>query len=242
MSGVAIVIPTLNEAAALPRLLRNLRALVPPPAEILLVDGGSADATVQIAEEGGLRVIPHHPPGRATQINRGVEEAGSPIICVLHADTLLPGDAVAVIARTMGDPAVALAGFTPLISGPDGVRWVTSFHNWIKTWYAPLLMRPHLFARGVRLLFGDHAMFFRRAEFLAAGGCDTGMEVMEDADLCIRLARFGRVRLINRIVHTSDRRIAEWGELKANWIYLKVGLRWALGRRKDLGRHYPDVR
>jgi hypothetical protein len=56
-----------------------------------------------------------------------------------------------------------LAGFTPLLSGPDRVRWGTSFHNWIKTWYAPLLFRPQLFLRGVRLLFGDHAMFFRRA-------------------------------------------------------------------------------
>src|SRR6202045_99246 len=50
-----------------------------------------------------------------------------------------------------------VAGFTPPLSGPDRVRWGTSFHNWIKTWYAPLLFRPQLFLRGVRLLFGDHA-------------------------------------------------------------------------------------
>lgn len=242
MTDVAIVIPALNEASALPRLIRNLRALDPQPAEILLVDGGSQDETQAIAREAGLTVVVHERRGRAAQINRGVEEVNSALVCILHADTLLPDDAVEVIGRTLADPRVALAGFTPLISGPEKVRWLSSFHNWIKTWYAPLIMRPHLFVRGVRLLFGDHAMFFRRADFLRAGGCDLAMEVMEDADLCIRMARLGRVRLVNRIVLTSDRRIAEWGELKANWIYFKVGMRWALGRRRGIGRHYPDIR
>ena len=46
----------------------------------------------------------------------------------------------------------------------------------------------------------------------------------------------------NRVVITSDRRVAAWGALRANWIYLKVGARWGLGFRKGLERHYPDVR
>jgi len=99
-----------------------------------------------------------------------------------------------------------------------------------------------LFLRGARLLFGDHAMFFRRADFLAVGGCDASLRVMEDADLCIRLCRVGRVRLVNRVVITSDRRVAAWGALRANWIYLKIGARWGMGVRRGLERHYPDVR
>jgi hypothetical protein len=101
-----------------------------------------------------------------------VIEARSPLICVLHADTILPDDAVAVIRATMQDPRIALAGFVSLIAGAEQVRWGTTFHNWIKTWYAPLIFRPHLFVRGGRLLFGDQAMFFRRSDFLAVGGCD----------------------------------------------------------------------
>ena len=120
MSGVAIVIPMLNEAAGLPRLLRSLAALEPPPAEVLAVDGGSADASVAIAEAAGLLVIRHDTPGRAAAINRGVQEATAPIICVLHADTLLPDDAVAVMRRVLADPRTALAGFTPLLSAPSG--------------------------------------------------------------------------------------------------------------------------
>lgn len=239
---VAIVIPALNEATTVARLARNLSILDPPPAEILLVDGGSSDETVDRARAAGLRVVKHLEAGRAGQINRGVAEAVSPLICILHADTLLPDDAVAVIRRTLGDPDVSLAGFTPLISGAKKVRWATSLHNWLKTWYAPLLLRPHLFARGLRLLLGDHAMFFRRKDFLSVGGCSVEMRVMEDADLCVKMVRLGRVRLVNRVVVTSDRRIEEWGELKANWIYLKVGIRWAVGLRRQLQEDYPDVR
>src|ERR1043165_5726645 len=204
MSGVAILIPMLNEAAGLPRLLRSLAALDPPPGEVLAVDGGSTDASVAIAEAAGLRVILQDTRGRAAAINRGVQEAMAPIICVLHADTLLPDDAVAVLRRVLADPGTVLAGFTPLLSGPDQVRWGTSFHNWIKTWYAPLLFRPQLFMRGVRLLFGDHAMFFRRADFLAVGGCDPTLLIMEEADLCIRFHRLRRTRPVNPVgVHSQ---------------------------------------
>ena len=51
-----------------------------------------------------------------------------------------------------------------------------------------------------------------------------------------------RLLRANRVVITSDRRVAAWGALRANWIYLKVGARWGLGLRKGLERHYPDVR
>lgn len=240
---VAIVVPMLDEAAALPRLLRHFAALDPRPAEIVAVDGGSRDASVAIAGASGLVTVLRCPTrGRAAQINHGVGAVRSPLVCVLHADTLLPDDAVSVIRRTLEDPRLALAGFTPLLSGPETVRWGTSLHNWLKTWYAPLLFRPHLFLRGGRLLFGDHAMFFRRVDFEAVGGCDESLALMEDADLCLRLVRRGRIRLVNRVVITSDRRVAAWGPIKANWIYLKVGVRWGLGLRRGLERHYPDVR
>ncbi|WP_245559336.1 glycosyltransferase [Novosphingopyxis baekryungensis] len=241
--GVTVLIPMLDEAAALPRLVAALQKLDPPPAEILCVDGGSSDESVALAKAAGWRVITCD-RGRSVQINHGVKQASAPLVIVLHADTLPPPDMVTVVQTTLADPRTALAGFTPLIGGAphERTRWGTSVHNWAKTWYAPLLCRPHLFLRGVRLLFGDHAMFFRRADFLCVGGFTPGDQVMEEADLCIRMARLGRIRLVPRLIHTSDRRIAAWGPLKANWIYFKVGILWAVGARNRMAKDYPDVR
>ncbi len=241
VSRTTILVPMLNEALALPALVANIAALDPQPGEVLCVDGASEDDSVAIAEAAGWRVISAK-RGRARQINAGVAAALGEFVVVLHADTQPPADFIAVIEDTLADCAIALAGFTPIIAGPQKVRWGTTAHNWAKTWYAPLLCRPHLFVKGVRLLFGDHAMFFRRAQFLESGGCDPAAQVMEEADLCIRLARFGRVKLVARTVRTSDRRIAQWGALKANWIYFKVGILWAIGARRRLGELYPDVR
>ena len=241
MTGTSLVILTLNEAKALPALVREIARLDPQPAEVLVVDGGSKDATVTLAEAAGWRVLAAE-QGRGSQINAGVAAARADYVCVLHADTIPPSDMVAVVESVLADKRIALAGFTPIIRGADRTRWGTTAHNWLKTWYAPLLFRPHLFFKGARLLFGDHAMFFRRADFLEAGGCDPQARVMEEADLCIRMSRLGRVRLIPRTIITSDRRIAEWGPIKANWIYLKIGVMWGLGARKRLERHYPDVR
>ena len=177
VTSLTLVIPALDEEMALPRLARSIAALYPQPDEIILVDGGSKDRTRELATDFGYRVITTEKPGRARQINRGVEEASSELVCVLHADTILPDDAVEVIKAAMQDPKTALAGFTAVLTGPQRTRWFTSFHNWAKTWYAPALFRPHLFFRGCRLLFGDHAMFFRRQDYLDIGGCDPEMMV-----------------------------------------------------------------
>ncbi|WP_432201838.1 glycosyltransferase [Erythrobacter sp. W53] len=239
--SVTILIPAFNEEGALPALIERLAALDPKPAEILLVDGGSEDATIALARDAGWR-IEKSDKGRALQINAGVAAARGDKVVVLHADTLPPLDMARIIEDTLSDSRIALASFTPLIKGPDKTRWFTTFHNWIKTWYAPLLTRPHHFVRGVRLLFGDHAMFFRKADFLSVDGCTPSDAVMEEADLCVKFAQLGRTKMVPRWVETSDRRIAEWGPLKANWIYFKVGMLWTFGMRKRMADHYPDIR
>ncbi len=242
MAKITVLIPALNEATALPDTLARLANLCPPADEILLVDGGSTDETCAIATAAGVRVLISPKPGRGPQINFGVNSALGDIVCVLHADSILALDAMAVIQTTLQDNRIALASFMPRISGPTGTRWFTTGHNIIKTWYAPLFFRPHLFVRGVRLLFGDHAMFFRQADFIAIGGCDSRLAIMEEADLCIKFARLGKTRMVRRWVWTSDRRVAAWGAVKANLIYAKVGILWSFGMREQLGDHYPDIR
>jgi glycosyltransferase involved in cell wall biosynthesis len=240
MNRVTLLIPALNEEKALPATIANVASLDPQPDEILLVDGGSDDATVALAEAAGYRFLVCPQKGRGPQINYGVEQSKGEIVCVLHADSLLPVDAISHIRSTLSDPKIALATFMPIIRGTR-TRWFTTAHNWIKTYY-PILTHPHLFIRGVRLLFGDHAMFFRRADYLKIGGIPAEATIMEEADLCIGFASLGKLKMTRKPVITSDRRIAQWGALKANYIYLKVGIMWTFGARHRLKDIYPDVR
>ena len=225
VAPLSIIIPTLNEAASLGRTLANVRALDPPALEVLVVDGGSCDAT------------------RAIQMNAGARQARGSLLCFLHADTLVPTDLVAIAERVLEDRAIAGAGFVSLMSGEDTTRWGISALNLLKTHLAPLLFRPHLYWRGLRLLFGDQVMICRRQTFWEVGGFNEGLSILEDGDLCLRLLKQGRIRLINRVVISSDRRVQRWGAGKAAAIYLSIGLLWGLGMPPaPLKRLYEDIR
>lgn len=250
MSHVSIIIPTLNEAGCLERTLRCLNLLRPPAWEILVVDGGSQDETVAVAEAFcqrstgvAARILHSAQKGRSLQLNLGAKAATGDILCFLHADTLVPDDLVAVIDRTLANAGIAGGGFISLMTGDDTTRWSISLHNFLKTYYAPLLFRPHLFFRGLRLLFGDQVMFCRYDDFWACGGFNAALPIMEEADLCIKLVERGRICQVNRVVQSSDRRVAKWGELKATAIYLYIGFLWGVGvSASRLKRVYEDIR
>ena len=243
--AVSIIIPTLNEATALPVTLACLDALDPKPFDVIVADAGSDDATVALARAAGATVLSDLGRGRAAQMNAGARAAGGDVLCFLHADTVLPEDFIALSEEVLNDPTTALAGFISVMRGPERLRRATTAHNFIKTWYAPLFFRPLSFLKGARLLFGDQVMICRRADFEAVGGWDPDQKIMEEADLCLRMVRAGRgrVRQVPRKVWSSDRRVAEWGFWRANLTYLQVGLRWGFGASSErLTQHYEDVR
>ena len=270
---VSIVIPALNEASCIERTLRHLQLLHPPAWEIIVVDGGSQDETVDITQaaiaqaaiaQAAIAQATNTQPtntqtaniqaakitvisaaaGRSVQMNEGAMIATLDILCFLHADTLVPDDLVALIENTLADATIACGGFISLMAGADTTRWSISFHNYLKTYYAPLLFRPHLFfGKGLRLLFGDQVMFCRRNEFWQCGGFDATLPIMEEADLCLKLVQLGRIRLVNRVVQSSDRRVTKWGVLKANVVYLMIGILWGVGvSATTLKRFYEEIR
>ena len=106
-----------------------------------------------------------------------------------------------------------------------------------------MLFRPHLFFQRLRLLFGDQVIFARRADFWECGGFDSNLPIMEEADLCIKIVRRGKIRLVNRIVQSSDRRVAKWSLFKATAIYLYIGFIWGVGVSPQyLKQFYKDIR
>jgi rSAM/selenodomain-associated transferase 2 len=251
MSSVSIIIPTLNEASSLERTLRQLTILKPLAKEVIIVDGGSTDATIKIAKHClhffslsiDVQIIQCDSKGRSLQMNFGAKVASGDILCFLHADTGVPDDLVTIIQQTLAKPGVVCGGFISLMMGSQTMRWGMSLHNYLKTYYAPLVFRPHLFLKGLRLLFGDQVMFCRRQDFWDCGGFNEALPIMEDGDLCRKLSKKGKIQLVNRIVTSSDRRVARWGSLKATAIYLYVGILWGIGVDANyLKRFYQDIR
>lgn len=241
--GVSIVIPTLNEGKVLLETLQQIRGLKPPPCQVLVVDGGSHDDTEPIARQAGVEVLRCERTGRGVQMNLGARAATGDVLCFLHADTKLPPDGIGVIQHTLADPSIAAVGFISVMDGAQGIRWGISLLNYLKTYLAPLLFRPLLFWKGLRLLFGDQVMACRRSDFWQCGGFDSNLQIMEDGDLCLRLVSRGRIVQIHRLVRSSDRRVARWGAWKATLIYLRIGLLWGAGVSPlHLSQFYEDIR
>ncbi|MFW6295588.1 MAG: TIGR04283 family arsenosugar biosynthesis glycosyltransferase [Halothece sp.] len=250
-TGVSIIIPTLNEAKSIESTLSYLQILAPPATEIIIVDGKSKDATLSLVQD----FIYHHSlqsiikcistsPSRSQQMNKGAKIATGEYLCFLHADTYVPSDLIMIIRKILFDPTIAGGGFISIMRGESITRWVISLHNFLKTYYTPLLFRPNLFfTKGLRILFGDQVMFCRRQDFLNCGGFDANLPIMEEADLCLRLCQYGRLKQVNRIVESSDRRVAKWGAWKAHFIYLMIGFLWGMGVSAQwLKQFYDDIR
>jgi len=246
--SVSIIVPVLNESKIIEQTLKYLKLLSPSPFEIIVVDGGSTDRTVPLAKRQGVKVV-RGPRGRGAQMNAGAAAARGDILCFLHADTLPPLNLVEQARGALSQPGVVLGGFFPIIQDSDRVLWFSSLHNAASTWYAPLLFRPLSFCRGLRLLFGDQAMFCRADRFRAVGGFNPELIIMEDADLCIRMhnegpgdGRRGRVRMLPSAVVTSGRRIGDWGALRSTWIHFRIALQWYLGGSpEDLKETYYRI-
>lgn len=244
MPSVSIIIPTLNEGAYLARTLNNLETLDPHATEIIIVDGGSVDDTLAIAEVPQVILLSTPQSGRSVQMNRGAQAASGDVLCFLHADTWVPDDLITVIESVLLNPKVVCGAFISVMTDSKTTRWGITVQNYIKTFWAPLIFRPHLFfGKGMRLFFGDQVIFCRRQTFWDCGGFDSEMPIMEESDFCQRVTCYGRMRLVPRAVFSSDRRVARLGSFKANAIYLAIALLWAFGvPATQLKRFYADIR
>lgn len=217
-SSVSIVIPALNEALDLPETLRRARA-IPEVSEIIVVDAGSTDATREIAERAGCRVLSAIQPSRGGQLRIGCLAATGDAIILLHADTWLPENAGKALLTTLLDPCVVGGGF-----------WKTfrERHYLMLGSRARCALRLHLFGR----VLGDQAMFVRRTSLEAIGGVPD-MPLMEEFELCRKLRALGRLALADATVVTSVRRFIERGILRT---YLRMGwvtLKYCLGAKPE---------
>jgi rSAM/selenodomain-associated transferase 2 len=214
MPRISIIIPALNEAASLPDTLAPLQPLRARGHEVVVVDGGSADGTPEVARAMADRVIAS-PRGRAAQQNAGAAAATGDVLLFLHADTLLPPDADRLVVdglktsgRGWGRFDVRLSGSSPMLRVVERMMGLRSRVTGIAT--------------------GDQAIFVRAEWFPRAGGFPP-IPLMEDVALSTALKRLGPPLCLRERVITSSRRWEERGIARTILLMWRLRLAYALG-------------
>lgn len=214
MSSLRIIVPVFNEAAAFPAVLAALQPLRSRGAEVVLVDGGSTDATWMVASRAGADQVLLAPQGRAAQMNAGALGARAEALLFLHADTELPVDADRLVAQALAAGAdwgrfdVRIASASPVL------RLVGALMN--------------LRSRWTGIATGDQAIFVRRRVFEAVGGFPD-LPLMEDITFSARMRRHGAPACLRAAVTTSARRWETHGVLRVILLMWWLRLRYFFG-------------
>ena len=209
---LSVVVPVLDEAATIGATLAALQPHRERGAEVIVVDGGSRDGTPHLAAPWATRVL-SGPRGRARQMNAGAAEARAGVLLFLHADTLLPEDADALIATAVAGGA-AWGRFDVQIDGrAPMLRLVAALMN----------QR----SRFSGIATGDQAMFVRRELFERVGGFPD-QPLMDDIELSRRLRALTPPCCLRQRVSTSGRRWQQRGVWRT--IFLMWRLRWRYWR------------
>ena len=209
---ISVIIPTLNEAEYIVETLNHIQS--GENLEIIVVDGGSTDNTVQLARDLGAAVI-QTPTGRARQMNAGAAAASAELLLFVHADTRLPQYFDFHIRRAMDGVGVAAGAFELRVDSPIATfRVIERLANW----------RSHR----MKMPYGDQAIFVWASLFQEIGGF-RHISIMEDFELMRRLVKRGRIITLPVAVCTSPRRWLQAGIYKIWLINQLVIVAYLLG-------------
>jgi len=209
---ISVVIPSLDEVSALPRLLETLSRQAGVSLEVVVADGGSRDGTLAACHSAATRlgfpvVAVEAPPGRGRQMNRGARPCRAPDLLFLHADSAIEDDLLLARARERMDAERRLRG-TQRIAGHFGLRFVRSEPGESGGYYffeaKTRLNRPGC-------LNGDQGFWLRRDYFEELGGFDESLPYMEDARLAARVFETGAWITLPGRLGTSARRFETEG-------------------------------
>ena len=210
---ITIIIPVFNEAAIIQQNLQNLLS-ISAHVEIIVVDGGSHDQTLTLAQAMGVKTIVSRPK-KSLQMNRGAAVAKGDILLFLHADTILPPDYTTLIKDTLAQPNTVAGAFRLKINAPQrSLRLVEKMVNW----------RSRFFA----LPYGDQAIFLKSYTFHDLGGF-ADLPIMEDFDLIQRLKKQGIIHIAPAAVLTSPRRWQKLGVFKTTLVNQLIIIGYFLG-------------
>jgi rSAM/selenodomain-associated transferase 2 len=207
---LSIIMPVLNEAEQVAASLMPLQALRANDVELIVVDGGSSDDTVRLAAPLADKLVHAH-RGRARQMNAGAAVAEGDILLFLHADTMLPGDALKAmhaIRQGLDTSAHAWGRFDVRIEGRSRM-------------FVLIAALMNLRSRITGIATGDQAIFVRRDAFDAVGKFPE-QPLMEDIEMSRLLKSQSRPLCLREKVTTSGRRWEKYG------IWRTIVLMWRL--------------
>ncbi len=204
MNLLSIIIPTLNESAYLKSTVTAVQehATASIKNEIIVVDTGSIDGTLELARSLGVKLISESktPRGRAWALNRGAKEAKGDVLLFLDADTLVPVGYDGAIDRVLSCRDAVGGAFEFAL---DGKQWELRIVEWINR--SRYRIRPHF--------YGDQGIFARADAFHKMGGYPE-RRLMEAAHFCRKLKKAGKLTLIRKRAQSSPRRFLEGGVFK----------------------------
>ncbi len=202
----SVIVPALEEESGIAATVSSTALGLAAGDELIVVDGGSRDATVQQAKDAGATVLGGL-RGRGRQMNLGAAAASGDVLLFLHADTRLPAGFRGELERVLADPDVGWGRFDVALDDEGALlRVVGRLISWRSRW--------------MRSATGDQAIFVRAEVFEAIGGYREP-RLFEDVDLARRLRAFGRMGIPRGTVVTSARRWRNRGTIRTTlrmWI------------------------
>lgn len=218
---ISIIIPIFNEEKVIADTLHQLTQQVSSGCEILVVDGGSTDSSCNIVGQHSDVTLLHSEKGRASQMNAGAKRAQGDWLLFLHADTLLPEQAIQEIKSLNSD--IQAGGFKHRFSGKD---WRLRFISFLNNYRC---------SRN-RVFYGDQAIFIRRGLFNTIGGFPV-KQILEDVFFSIEVKKHTKPILLNSYVVTDSRKFTKMGIWRSLYRVANIQTRVRLGL--PISNHYP---